>query len=326
MSAAAKPKPSRTAFVTAFAAIYIIWGSTYLGIRVAVETMPPFLMSSARFVIAGSVLMTLVHLRGAPKPTTRQWLDNAFIGTCLLLGGNGLVSWAEQSLDSGFTALVIGIQPVFMVLTEWFWRGGQRPTSVTFAGLLLGFVGLAWLVSPWESSAATGINLPAVALVLFSCSLWCFGSIWSRHVKKPAPAFQASAMQMLCGSVALLVGALLHGDFAALHVSAISRSSFLAFLYLAFVGSLVGFSTFVWLMKHSTPARVSTYAYVNPIVAVFLGWLVLGERITPRMLLATAIIIGAVVIITTQKIRHAKAVPPPEPLTSAEPAIETEPS
>jgi drug/metabolite transporter (DMT)-like permease len=133
-------------------------------------------------------------------------------------------------------------------------------------------------------------------------------------------------MQMLCGSVALLVGALLHGDFAALHVSAISRSSFLAFLYLAFVGSLVGFSTFVWLMKHSTPARVSTYAYVNPIVAVFLGWLVLGERITPRMLLATAIIIGAVVIITTQKIRHAKAVPPPEPLTSAEPAIETEPS
>jgi drug/metabolite transporter (DMT)-like permease len=326
MSAAASHKPSATAFICAFAAIYVIWGSTYLGIRIAVETMPPFLMSSARFIIAGGVLMALVHLRGAPKPTKRQWLDNAFIGTCLLLGGNGLVSWAEQSLDSGFTALVIGVQPVFMVLTEWAWRGGQRPTTVTFAGLLLGFVGLAWLVSPWESSTTTGIDLPSVALVLFSCSLWCFGSIWSRHGKNPAPAFQASAMQMLCGSVALLFGAFVHGDFAALHFAAISQRSFLAFLYLAFIGSLVGFSTFVWLMKHSTPARVSTYAYVNPIVAVFLGWLILGERVTPRMLLATAIIIGAVVIITTQKIRHAKASPAPEPIVSSQPAIETEPS
>jgi hypothetical protein len=152
MSAAPKQQPGKTAFIVAFAAIYIIWGSTYLGIRIAVETIPPFLLGAARFIIAGAVLMLLVRGRGAPKPTARQWLDNAIIGTFLLLGGNGLVSLAEQSLDSGFTALVIGIQPVFMVLTEWAWRGGQRPTSVTFAGLLLGFVGLAWLASPWEST------------------------------------------------------------------------------------------------------------------------------------------------------------------------------
>jgi len=322
MSAAAKQQPSKTAFIIAFSAIYLIWGSTYLGIRVAVETMPPFLMGAARFLIAGAVLMILVQGRGAPKPTARQWRENAFIGTFLLLGGNGLVSWAEQSLDSGFTALVIGIQPVLMVLTEWAWRGGQRPTPVTFAGLLLGFGGLAWLASPWESAATTGINFPAVAVVLLSCCCWTFGSIWSRHVKNPAPAFQASAMQMLCGSVALFVGALAHGDLAALHISAISRNSFLAFLYLALVGSLVGFSTFVWLMKHSTPARVSTYAYVNPIVAVFLGWLILHEPVTTRTITATGMIVAAVVIITTQKSRRPAPTEPLPPIAPPEPAVE----
>jgi drug/metabolite transporter (DMT)-like permease len=210
-----------------------------------------------------------------------------------------------------------------MVLTEWAWRGGQRPTPVTFAGLLLGFGGLAWLASPWESAATTGINLSAVAVVLLSCCFWTFGSIWSRHVKHPAPAFQASAMQMLCGSVALFIGALAHGDLATLHISEIRLNSFLAFLYLALVGSLVGFSTFVWLMKHSTPARVSTYAYVNPIVAVFLGWLILHEPVTTRTIVATAMIVAAVVIITTQKSRKPAAstqpLPPPTPL---EPAVE----
>jgi len=322
MSAAAKQQPSKTAFIVAFAAIYVIWGSTYLGIRIAVETIPPFLMGAARFIIAGALLMILVRSRGAPKPTARQWRDNAIIGTFLLLGGNGLVSWAEQSLDSGFTALVIGIQPVFMVLTEWAWRGGQRPTSVTFAGLLLGFVGVAWLAAPWETSSTTGVNLPALLTLLIACVSWAFGSIYSHHVKNPAPAFLASAMQMLCGSGALLLGALAHGDLAALHISAISRNSFLAFLYLALIGSLVGFSTFGWLMKHSTPARVSTYAYVNPVVAVFLGWLILNETITARTVLAATIIIAAVAIITTQKSRktgaQAKAtpsIPAPEPAT-----------
>jgi drug/metabolite transporter (DMT)-like permease len=322
MSAAPKQQPGKTAFIVAFAAIYIIWGSTYLGIRIAVETIPPFLLGAARFIIAGAVLMLLVRGRGAPKPTARQWLDNAIIGTFLLLGGNGLVSLAEQSLDSGFTALVIGIQPVFMVLTEWAWRGGQRPTSVTFAGLLLGFVGLAWLASPWESTTTSSINLPAVAVVLLSCSFWTVGSIWSRHVKNPAPPFLASAMQMLCGSVALFIGGVAHGDLAVLNVSAISRGSFWAFIYLALVGSLVGFSTFVWLMKHSTPARVSTYAYVNPIVAVFLGWLILDEQVTTRTIMATILIVAAVAIITTQKSRktgaQAKALPP---LSPPEPAV-----
>ena len=327
MSAAAKRPPSKTAFIIAFASIYLIWGSTYLGIRVAVQTIPPFLMGAGRFLLAGSVLMFLVRSRGAPKPTARQWRDNAFIGTCLLLGGNGFVSWAEQTLPSGLTALIIGIQPAFMVLTEWAWRGGQRPTPTTFIGLLLGFVGVAWLAAPWDSASTTGVNLPAVLLVLLACASWAFGAIYSRNVKNPAPPFLASAMQMLGGSCALFVGAVIHGELATVNIASISGHSIGAFLYLAFVGSLVGFSTFVWLMEHSTPARVSTYAYVYPIVSVFLGWLILDEPITTRTLFAAAIIVAAVVIITTQKSRKptAQAVSP-LPLTPPEPAIETEPS
>ncbi len=301
MNVALKSRPSKTAFIIAFTSIYLIWGSTYLGIRVAVATIPPFLMGAARFIIAGSVLMVLVRLRGAPKPTARQWGDNAIVGTFLLLMGNGFVSWAEQTLPSGLTALIVGIQPMLMVLTEWFWRGGQRPTPVTFIGLLLGFAGVAWLAAPWESTSTTGVNLPALALVLLACIAWAFGSIFSRHVKNPAPPFLAAAMQMLCGSVALFIGALLHGELPDFHPTAISGQSLAAFFYLAFVGSLVGFSTFVWLMEHSTPARVSTYAYVNPVVAVFLGWLILDEPINTRTLFAAVLIVAAVVIVTTQK-------------------------
>ena len=325
MSAAPKHKPSATAFVIAFASIYLIWGSTYLGIRVAVETIPPFLMGASRFLIAGTVLMFLVRSRGAPKPTARQWRDNALVGTCLLLGGNGFVSWAEQTLPSGLTALIIGIQPAFMVLTEWAWRGGIRPTKTTFVGLLLGFAGVAWLAAPWETGANSNVNLTAILLVLIACGSWAFGSIYSRNVKNPAPPFLASAMQMLCGSGALFIGALLHGELPTFHPSAMSGHSIAAFFYLAFIGSLVGFSTFVWLMEHSTPARVSTYAYVNPVVAVFLGWLILGEPITPRMLLAAIIIVAAVVIITTQKARKpATPVESLPPLAQPEPATESE--
>jgi drug/metabolite transporter (DMT)-like permease len=324
MNAALRNRPSTTAFVVAFASIYIIWGSTYLGIRVAVETIPPFFMGAGRFLLAGSLLMLLVRGRGAPKPTARQWRDNAIIGTFLLLGGNGFVSWAEQTLNSGFTALIIGIQPVFMVLTEWAWRGGVRPTKTTFIGLLLGFAGVAYLAAPWENAATTNVNLPAVLLVLLACTSWAFGSIRSRHVKNPAPPFLASSMQMLGGSAALFVGGVIHGEFSTFNFSAISAHSIGAFFYLALVGSLVGFSTFVWLMKHTTPARVSTYAYVNPVVAVFLGWLILDEPITPRTLLAAAIIIAAVVIVTTQKSRMpATPAEPLPPRTPPEPALET---
>jgi drug/metabolite transporter (DMT)-like permease len=311
--------PSRTALLLAFAAIYLIWGSTYLGIRVAVETMPPFLMAGARFLIAGGLLFTFLKLRGAAWPTAAQWRVNAVIGTFLLLGGNGLVVWAEQVIPSGITALLIGVGPLFIVLTEWAWPGGTRPSAVTMGALILGFAGVTWLAAPWENPAEGGLNLTGVIAILCACVFWGIGSIYSRHAKHGVDPFLASSLQMLGGGGALMVTAVLHGDFATLNLAAVAPHSWLAFAYLIGAGSLVGFSTFVWLMKHSTPARVSTYAYVNPVVAVFLGWLLLSEPVIPRTFVASAIIVAAVAIITTQKSKPAPAPTPTRvaPVTDA---------
>ena len=303
--------PSRTALFVAFATIYLVWGSTYLGIRVAVETMPPFLMAGLRFLVAGSLLLAFQRLRGPLHLRPHHWRDNAIIGTFLLLGGNGLVSWAELSLPSGVTALLIGSQPLIMVLTEWAWPGGVRPGKLTLGGLLIGFAGVAWLAAPWEGASGGALPLGGFVAVLAACVFWAFGSIYGRHAREPAAPFTASALQMLGGSAALALVALARGEVTAFSPAAVSAHSWLAFGYLAGMGSLVGFSTFVWLMKHSTPARVATYAYVNPIVAVGLGWLILREPITPRTLIASAVIVTAVAIITVQKTRTASSLSVP---------------
>jgi len=303
---AAPGAPSRLALIIAFTAIYLIWGSTYLCIRVAIETMPPFLMAGARFIIAGSVLFAFLKLRGMPWPTRAQWRANAVVGTFLLLGGNGLVVWAELTIPSGLTALLIGIGPLFVVLTEWAWPGGTRPTGTTITALVVGFLGVCWLAAPWEQAAGARLNPAGVIAILAACCAWAIGSIYSRHAKHGATPLASAAQQMLAGGGALLLAATLHGDFQQLDLPAISPRSWAAFAYLIVAGSIVAFSTFMWLMKHSTPARVVTYNYVNPVVAVILGWLILGEPITARTLAASAVIIGAVVIVTTEKSRHAK--------------------
>jgi drug/metabolite transporter (DMT)-like permease len=217
--------------------------------------------------------------------------------------------WAELTIPSGITALLIGVGPLFIVLTEWAWPGGIRPTAVTMSALLLGFAGVTWLAAPWETSGNGGLNPAGIIAILGACIFWSIGSIYSRHAKHGADPFLAASLQMLGGGAALGVVALLHGEFASFDFHAITSRGWSAFAYLIAVGSLVGFSTFVWLMKHSTPARVSTYAYVNPVVAVFLGWLILGEPITPRTIVASVIIVAAVAIITTEKSRAAKPKP-----------------
>ncbi len=295
------PAPARSALILAFAAIYLIWGSTYLGIRVAIETMPPFLMAGIRFMIAGAVLLAVLRVRGVQFPSLRQWRINTVIGIFLLLGGNGLVVWAEQTVPSGITALIIGVQPLFFVLTEWAWREGSRPTAITTLSLLVGFAGVAWLAAPWESTSRGGLNVMGVTAILAACVFWAVGSIYSRHAKHGADPLLAASVQMLGGGAALTLVGFVHGELGSLNLAAISARSWGAFAYLITFGSLIGFSTFVWLIKHSTPARVSTYAYVNPIVAVFLGWLILHEPITPRTIVASIVIVAAVVIITSEK-------------------------
>jgi drug/metabolite transporter (DMT)-like permease len=319
---------SRSALLLAFAAIYLVWGSTYLAIRVAVETMPPFFMSACRFLLAGGLLYGWLWLTRRIRPTPRQWFDNSIVGALLLLGGNGLVSWAEVKIPSGIATLLISVGPLFIVLADWLVLAvgrdatrGARPTAATLGGIALGFAGLAWLVGPdLGSGAAGGLDPWRVGGILLACLAWAGGSIYTRYARGPAEPMTAAAIQMVTGGVWLLLVSSLLGEPGRFEAGAVSLHSLGAWLYLVFVGSLVGFTTFVWLMKHSTPARVSTHAYVNPIVAVFLGWLLLDETVGPRTLAASVVIIAGVAIITTQKNRKQLTIPPRQAVAATAPA------
>jgi drug/metabolite transporter (DMT)-like permease len=298
-STAAVALPPRSLVLAAFAAIYLIWGSTYLAIRVAVETLPPFLMAGARFVLAGAVLLALVRARRVPWPTPRQWRNAVVAGTFMLLGGNGLVVWAEQQVPSSLAALFIATAPVWFALIDWLRPGGAPPARRIWLGIGVGFVGVALLVyRPAGSPSDVGITTSGTLALLAATICWAGGSIFARHSAKAESPWMNSAMQMLGGGVALTLTGLAGGEWPRILAAHISSRSMLAFLYLVVFGSWIAYSAYVWLLKVSTPARVSTYAYVNPVIAVLLGWAFLREPVTPRMLGAAVIIMAAVVIIT----------------------------
>lgn len=309
MTAAEKP-PSRAALLTGFAAIYLIWGSTYLGIRIAVETLPPFLMAGGRFLLAGLMLAGWIAYTRGFRATPRQWLDNAIIGALLLLGGNGMVSWAEQKIPSGIATLIVSLGPVFIVLMDWAVLAfgtdktkGTKPGWATFLGLALGIAGLALLVGPSIGVGTEQLDPWRVGALVLACVSWGAGSIYTRYTRNAVEPFTGASLQMICGSGWLFLVSVGMGEPQHFELAAVSARSAWAWAYLVIAGSLVGFTTFVWLMKHSTPARVSTYAYVNPIVAVFLGWIILHEPVSPRIFVASAIIIAGVAIITATKNR-----------------------
>lgn len=319
------PHPTKAALIAGFAAIYLIWGSTYLGIRLAVETMPPFLMAGSRFLVAGGIVAAFIAFTRGFRATRAQWRDNAIVGGFLCLGGNGLVSWAEETVPSGIATLIISAGPVFIVLMDWavhayFQDGkrGNRPGPLTFIGLTLGFIGLAILVGPDVLATGVGRLDPWRVLGLLGATFfWGVGMMYMRYASTPAEPFTASGIQMLCGSGWLLLTSVVTGELSRFNPGAITPQSVFAWAYLVVFGSLIGFSTFTWLMKHSTPARVSTYAYVNPIVAVFLGWLVLDERVSPRIFAAAGIIIAGVAIITVAKNKKTLAIPPRQAVAAA---------
>jgi len=305
---ASEKTPTKAALVAGFITIYLLWGSTYLGIKIAVETLPPFLMASARFMVAGVLVTAWIAFTRGFKATRRQWIDNSIIGGFLLLGGNGLVSWAEQKIPSAVATLVVSLGPLFIVLLDWavlkFSRDkshGSRPTLATFVGIALGIAGLAVLVGPNLGEGKAQLDPWRIGALVLACFSWSVGSIHTRYAPKPAEPFTAAAIQMLAGSVWLGIVSIATGEPSHFDFAAISSRSFMAWCYLIVAGSLIGFTTFVWLMKHSTPARVSTYAYVNPIVAVFLGWLIAHEAVGTRMFFAAAIIVAGVAIITASK-------------------------
>ena len=293
-------KPSRANVIAAFAALYTIWGSTYLAIRYAVTTIPPFLMGGSRFVLAGAFLYGWTRLRGATAPTRSQWRAALVTGVLLLVGGNGAVIWSEQHVASGLVALIVAIVPLWMVVLDWLRPGGSRPPRTVFVGLALGLAGLALLIGP---DAVTGhgtsrLNVGAALVPVIGSMLWALGSIFSRYAPRPASAQMATGMQMLMGGAAFLVVSVIAGEPRRFSVSNVTTPSLVGWLYLVTFGSLLGFTAYIYLLRATTPAKASTYAYVNPVVAVALGWAVAGEAVTPRMGIAAAIILGAVALIT----------------------------
>jgi drug/metabolite transporter (DMT)-like permease len=293
-----KKRPPLLLVLAAFGAVYVIWGSTYLGIHVAIQSMPPFLMAGARFLTAGIVLYSVMRWRGAPRPEPIHWRSAAIVGALLLLVGNGGVSWAEQTVPSNITALVITGTPLWMILVDWMRPGGRRPRGLVFLGLLLGFAGVGLIVGGRNHLGQSVVD-PLGGMVLLTASVcWAIGSVSSRHLPQSSSALLAVAMQMIAGGVLLLTAGAAFGEVSRLDLQQITSASWTAFAYLTVFGSLVGFTAYVWLLQVSTPARVSTYAYVNPLIAVILGRVLLEERLPGSIILAAALTIGAVVLIT----------------------------
>lgn len=281
----------------ALGAIYLIWGSTYLAIRVAVDTLPPFLMASARFLLAGGILYGLSSLRHGPRPTLRQWRATGVVGGALILGGNGGVVWAEQTVPSGLAALMIAIVPLFMVLLDRAFLGrGIAPAA--WVGVLAGLGGVGLLIGPTGSGGVDG--LAAAALVAAALS-WSAGSVYATRTDLPPDTLRGTGMEMLAGGALLGVAGLAAGELGRAHPEEFSVSSLLAFGYLIVFGSLVAFSAYVWLLRVERTSVVATYAYVNPAVAVLLGWLILSEPVTLRIILAGSVIIGSVALIISAR-------------------------
>ena len=289
----------KTKIWTALIAVYIVWGSTYLAIRYAVETIPPFMSAGLRFLISGVILVVWRRAAGDEMPTRRQWRSLAIIGMLLLLGGNGLVSWAEQTIPSGIAALLIGAVPMFMIVAEALRPGGVKPTVRVIVGLLIGLAGIYLLVGPSEFAGDLHLNVSGVIALLIACSLWASGSVYSKHAELPKSALMMTGGEMLMGSVALLTVSALAGEFRNFNLLQVTRSSWLGLAYLIAFGSMIGFVCYGWLLQNAPISLVATYAYVNPIVAVFLGNLFLQEPLNLRVILATGIIIGSVIFINS---------------------------
>lgn len=303
--------PPRWQVVLAFALIYVIWGSTYLAIRFAIETIPPFLMAGVRFLTAGAILYGLSAALGAPRPTWGNWKAAAVLGALLLFGGNGGVTWAEQQVPSGIAALMVATVPFWVTVLDWLRPGGVRPAGRVMVGLLLGLVGIAILIGPDALKGDGNVKAIGIIALLLASLSWASGTLFSRQAagRLPASPWQVTAMEMLSGGFFLLIAGLVTGEAGRVDLAAVSTRSLVSLVYLVIFGALIAFSAYIWLLRVTTPTRAATYAYVNPVVAVFLGWAFAGEAITGRTMVAAAIIIGAVVIINTYKAAQARPMP-----------------
>lgn len=296
--ALSRDAPGSRAIWAALAAVYVAWGATYLAIRVAVRTIPPLMSASVRFLIAGALMYAWAIRRGdrtGDRPTAVHWRSAFVIGTLMLFGGNGVVSLAEQTVPSGITALMIATVPLWLVLMARF-ALGERVTWRESLGIFVGFGGAALLAQP---AFAGRLDLLGLVLLLVASISWAAGSLYTRRAPLPDRPLVGIGMEMIAGGLVLAVVSVAAGELGDLELSSISLESLVGLGYLIVGGSLIGFASYVWLLRVARTSLVATYAYVNPVVAVFLGWLILSERITVQTLIAGGVIIAAVAIIVS---------------------------
>ncbi|MCH9015131.1 MAG: EamA family transporter [Gemmatimonadetes bacterium] len=290
----------RSKLIAAFAAVYLIWGSTYLAIRFAIETIPPFLMAGTRFLMAGSILFLFAKTRGTPRPQLIHWRTALVVGVFLLLGGNGLVAWSEQVVPSGQAALLVTTEPLWVMIIAYT-MGRERLSGTVVIGLVMGFAGVLLLVGPETIAGGERVSrIGALALTVAALS-WAIGSLYSSRAPQPSSQSLASAMTMLAGGALLILAGAATGEFARFDFGAVTLRSTIALAYLSIFGSVVAFSAYLWLMRNVTPSRASTYAYVNPVIAVLVGWGFGGEGLTLRTVLAAVIIVGSVSLIISKQ-------------------------
>ena len=304
--------PKKTLVIVAFAALYLIWGSTYLGIRFAIETIPPFLMAGTRFLLAGLIMYAIAWSQGMVKSSWANWRTSLIIGACLLLGGNGGVTISEKYIDSGLAAVIVAIVPIYIVVLGWASGMAPRPTPIVWLGLVGGFVGVGILLGPSLRFSSNDAHGPAIgmSILLVSTFLWSAGSLYSRVAKHAASPFLTAAQQMMCGGMLLLLTGALTGELRRFHPGSVSILSVASFAYLVIIGAVVGYTAYIWLLRHCDPAKVATYAYVNPIVAVLLGAAFGGETLTMRTVMAAGLIIGSVAMVITAQQLRARTEPP----------------
>lgn len=290
--------------IMAFASVYLVWGSTYLAIRFAIESIPTFLMAGSRFLISGILVYIYLRIRGRAKPTLKEWKIESFVGLLLLALANGSVVMAEHTVPSGLAALMVATVSLWMVLLNWLWNKTERPNFGIVSGIVIGFVGLIILVDPQNISGGTSVDPFGAFLLLFAAFMWAAGSVYSKTAHHPKSPMISASMQMISGGIFLLLFSALNGEFSDLNLSLVSVKSSLSLGYLIFFGSIIGFGSYVYILRHASPAHVSTYAYVNPVIAVLLGWFFADEIVDERILIAATFIIFSVILIT--KFRNGK--------------------
>lgn len=286
---------TRLKLILAFSVVYFVWGSTYLAIKLTLDAVPPFLMMGSRFVLGGLLLFPLAQCRAKTTIKLAHLGPSLVLALTMVVMGTGMVAWVQQYITSGVTALIIAVSPVWLVMLEALRRDGAKPGWAAIAGVSLGMLGTTLLMNP--SSFEGEFSLIPIGVLLLSTFSWCAGSIYSRHKQLPLSGLQTTSLQMILGGLILTVWGLATGEASLFAVENLTATALAAWVYLILFGSVIVFPCYIWLMKASTPAAVGTHAYVNPIVALFLGWLIVGEAITGRTLTAAGIILCGVLLI-----------------------------